>query len=172
MTVIYIPIEVTWRSSAILASSLVARGHKVYIFQDYLFDKHGYPSIRKPFQDMGQMLMQKAMNNGVSYFWSRKHLVLEIHSTWLSILWFKICLFFASEALNFEHGDRLCLVFIACETLNLPSWQYDQRNRKSPFASCKPEWKQFYKSFTFSIEPLSYLLVHHTVFHGCLYMIT
>ena len=80
MTVIYIPIEVVQRefwSSAILASYLVARGHKVYIYQDYLFDKHGYPEPgiflgKNLFKTWGKFSLDaksKAMNNGVRMYY-------------------------------------------------------------------------------------------------------
>ena len=61
---------------------------------------------------------------------------------------------FASEALSFEHGDRLLAwSSLHAETIKpfLPDRMINITG--SPlFASCKPEWKQFYKSFTFSIE--------------------
>jgi surface carbohydrate biosynthesis protein len=169
MTVVYIPVEVTQRefwSSAILASYLVARGHKVYIFQDYLFDKYEYPEPgifigKNLFKTWGRFSLDaklKAMNNGVKmYFLEQEALGTGSSPEQATSQYFESrfgSLPFASEALSIEHGDRfLAWSKLHAETVKrvLPDSMINITG-STLFASCKPEWRDLYNSFSLSIE--------------------
>lgn len=169
MTVVYIPIEVVNRefwSCAILASYLVARGHKVYIFQDYLFDKYEYPEPgiflgKTLFKTWGKFSLDaklKAMNNDVRmYFLEEEALGCGTSPEQAASQYFRSrfgSFHFASEALSIEHGDRfLAWSKLHAETVKPFIHESMINITGSPlFASCKPEWRDFYKFFSFSIE--------------------
>jgi len=175
MTVIFLPVEVVQREfwgKAILASYLAAKGHKIYIFQDYLFDKHGYPEPgiyigKNLFKTWGRFSLDaklKAMNDGITmYFLEEEALGRGASPEQATEEYFKSrfgTLPYVRESLNSEHGDR----FLAWSKLHAETARGLLPDNKinttgSPiFASCKPEWKEIYKSFAPAVEQ-PYVLV-------------
>lgn len=169
MTVIYLPVEVVKRefwAKAILASYLVDNGHKVYIFQDYLFDKHGYPEAgfyigKNLFKTWGKCKLDhklKVINDGIKmYFLEEEALGFGASHVQAIKGYFESrfgSLTYVREAICHLHGDR----FLAWSKLYadqvkdfLPESMINITG--SPlFASCKPEWKEIYKFFAPAVE--------------------
>ncbi|PSI00306.1 hypothetical protein, partial [Synechococcus lacustris] len=169
MTAIYLPVEVVKREfwpKAILASYLADKGHKVYIFQDYLFDKYGYPEPgfyigKNLFKTWGTFLLDqklKAINDGIKmYFLEEESLGCGDLPEQAIKGYFESrfgSLSYITEALNHLHGDR----FLAWSKLYadgakgfLPESMINITG-SILFASCKPEWKEIYKSFVPAAE--------------------